>query len=595
MRTFRRTLPLAATLVAAALNVPLNASAAEQAALKGRVAAGQQVGFDIYLPLQHKDQLNGLLSDLHNDASPSYHKWLTPAQFHARFGAPQSSVQAITQQMQASNLTAVQVSPQRIHVTGAATDVEHALTTQLHTGVYLSGKQTAVAATPVVAPQAVTNAGAIITGLSGKVRMRTHSHRASSDNRYSTAGPYWFDDLKQAYGWPSYTTYSGNGITIGILMDGDYNPADMTHYFGHEKLAVPNFSEVKVLGGAPYDPNGDSIETHLDMQQSGGMAPNANVVLYNIPDLTDDSIMAGLAQILEDNTADVVSMSFGGPELGYTPEYNDGTDYTYLLLQENDLMAQGVAQGITFVASSGDAGALDVPPNACFGATGPCGSFQASVEFPASSPYVVGVGGTNLKTTYTAGDLNSAYISEEAYADPLTADIFYGTPATGGYWGSGGGNSILFGKPLYQYLVKTGSNTVRTVPDVALHMGGCPGDAVCNANDSSVIDAIGGQFYLVIGTSASAPAFAGLTALNVQRFGTRLGNENYYIYSLAAAQNFGLPIHVFHTGIPGYNGLYSTTPSGYNRVLGNGSVIGRNFLLAPLVPAAGTPQTPSNP
>ena len=74
-----------------------------------------------------------------------------------------------------------------------------------------------------------------------------------------------------------------------------------------------------------------------------------------------------------------------------------------------------------------------------------------------------------------------------------------------------------------------------------------------------------------------------------------MGNENYYIYTLAAAQSLGLPLKVFHTGIPGFNGLYSTTPRGYNRVLGNGTVDGRNFLLAPFIPAAGIPQTPSNP
>ena len=99
----------------------------------------------------------------------------------------------------------------------------------------------------------------------------------------------------------------------------------------------------------------------------------------------------------------------------------------------------------------------------------------------------------------------------------------------------------------------------------------------------------------VLGTSASAPAFAGLTALAVERFGHRLGNLNYYIYTLAAAQNAGLPVNVFKTGIPGFNGLYHTTPTGYNRVLGNGTVNGKNFLLAPFVPAAGIPQTPSNP
>ncbi|WP_263383074.1 hypothetical protein [Granulicella arctica] len=83
-------------------------------------------------------------------------------------------------------------------------------------------------------------------------------------------------------------------------------------------------------------------------------------------------------------------------------------------------------------------------------------------------------GGTDLATTFDGATRNSAYVSEEAYADPLTEDIFFGTSATGSVWGSGGGDSVIFTKPIYQFLVSTGNKSFRTVPDVALHMGGCP-------------------------------------------------------------------------------------------------------------------------
>jgi subtilase family serine protease len=127
-------------------------------------------------------------------------------------------------------------------------------------------------------------------------------------------------------------------------------------------------------------------------------------------------------------------------------------------------------------------------------------------------------------------------------------------------------------------------------------MGGCPAGSLgtCPDSDSSVAVAIDGGLYAVIGTSASAPDFAGLLALKIERYGKRLGNENPEIYALAALQNIGFPLKVYHDDVPGYNGLY-TTKKGYNRVLGNGTVIGVNFLLAPFVPTAGTPQSPSNP
>jgi kumamolisin len=577
--------------------------AAEKATVQARAAATQSVEFDIFLPLQHRDQLESLLADLHDPKSASYQHWLTPEQFEARFGTSDTQVDAIISELATQHLTATRESTRHIVVTGTAADVEQAFKTVLKNGTFPNGKTTVVATKPLTLPGSVTQAGAVVDGLSGMIRMRAHSHpvvkSAQPDNRYSATGGYFFDDLKQAYSYPSYQSLNGKGVTVGILMSGGYNPPDMAAYFGHEKLAVPDFSEVDVKGGSPYDPNNpdNSDETHLDMQQSGGMAPKAHIILYNLPDLSDRHIMRGLERILKQNKTDVVSMSFGGSELFYTAAYNDGTDFTVLLQAEDDLYAQGNAQGISFVASSGDAGALDAFPVDCFSGVANCGAAEASVDFPASSPHVTGVGGTNLVTTYTGSttNLNSAYVRESAYADPLAVDIFYGTSATGMVWGSGGGNSIIFKKPLFQELTDTGSPRYRTVPDVSLHMGGCPGGTIsCGPDDSFDWTAIGGEYVGLIGTSASAPDFAGLAALTVQRYGTRLGNLDYYIYTLALAQDL-LGAKVFRTGIPGNNGLYTSGNKGYNRVLGVGTVEGRNFLLAPLVPVAGIPQTPSNP
>jgi subtilase family serine protease len=593
----RHLIVFAASLCAAILPSS-NALAADKATLTQRVDSTQTVQFDVFLPLQHKTELASLVETLNDSSSASYHKWLKPSEFKSRFGTSDASVAAVRKQLEAYGLTTELAAPQRIRVTGNAAAVEQAFATQLKSGTYRNGRKTIAAASPISLPGALASNKAVVAGLSGFVRMRAHSRRlAQPMNRYSSSGPYWFTDLKQAYQYPSYKVYTGKGVTIGVLMSNDYNPADMAAFFAHEKLAVPKMSTVNINGGAPYDPD-LSTETHLDMQQTGGMAPNASIVLYNLPDLSDDNIIDGLQTIINDNKADVVNMSFGGPEIFYTPEYNSGQDFTDLLGIYDDLFKQGNAQGITFVASSGDQGALPAPPLACFfpDATSACGSMQASAETPASSPHVTGVGGTNLETTHSATTLDSKYVSEQAYGDPLAIDIFYGTPATGGIWGSGGGESIYYKKPVFQRLVDTGSKKYRTVPDLSGHMGGCPAGSLgtCPDSDSSVAVAIDGGLYAVIGTSASAPDFAGLLALKIERYGKRLGNENPEIYALAALQNIGFPLKVYHDDVPGYNGLY-TTKKGYNRVLGNGTVIGVNFLLAPFVPTAGTPQSPSNP
>jgi len=598
MRLAKKQIIFLAAMICAAM-LPSNGFAADKAVLGQRADSTQKVEFDVFLPLQHRGDLDSFVGALHDSNSPSYHKWIKPAEFKSRFGASDASIAAVLKQLEAYGLTASPVTSQRIHVTGSASAVEQAFATQLRVGTFSNGRKTIAAAKPISLPGALSANGAVVAGLSDFIRMRPHSHRLATplpENRYSTAGPYWFTDLKQAYKYPSYQVYTGKGVTIGVLMSNDFRPGDMTTFFTHEKLAVPKMSTVNINGGAPYDPD-LSTETHLDMQQTGGMAPNASIVLYNLPDLSDANIIDGLIQILNDNKADVINMSFGGPEVFYLPDYNDGEDFTDILGIYDDIFKQGNAQGITFVASSGDQGALPAPPLACFlpGATSKCGSMQPSAEMPASSPYVTGVGGTNLATTHSTTTLDSNYVSEQAYGDPLAFDIFYGTPATGNIWGSGGGNSIYFKKPVFQELVKTGSK-YRTVPDVSGHMGGCPFGSVepCPASDSSVVVAIAGGLYAVIGTSASAPDFAGLLALKIERYGTRLGNENPEIYALAALQNLGLPLNIYHDNIPGNNGLYSTK-KGYNRVLGNGTVIGVNFLLAPQVPTAGTPQSPSNP
>src|SRR6201999_1013334 len=101
----------------------------------------------------------------------------------------------------------------------------------------------------------------------------------------------------------------------------------------------------------------------------------------------------------------------------------------------------------------------------------------------------------------------------------------------------------------------------------------------CAKEDSFDWVGIAGKFYGYIGTSASAPAFAGLTALKIERLGTRLGNQNFEIYALAASQSAGGGNPVFRMNIKGFNG-YNTKP-GYNFVLGNGTLRGRDFILAP--------------
>jgi subtilase family serine protease len=169
----------------------------------------------------------------------------------------------------------------------------------------------------------------------------------------------------------------------------------------------------------------------------------------------------------------------------------------------------------------------------------------------------------------------------------------------------------VFKKPPYQYLAKTGSATARTIPDVCMQVGGCPGGATsCSADDSAAVVAygagIGGGFFGVIGTSVSSPEFVGALALYEQQLGKknhRMGNANYYLYAAGALQtlaggvNAPAALQFFHRNNPGYNGVVSdSVPSyNYNYVYGNGSPDVRKLFGLTKYPAAGEAKTATNP
>ena len=340
-----------------------------------------------------------------------------------------------------------------------------------------------------------------------------------------------------------------------------------------------------------------------------GTAPGAQETIYDMPDLTYASEADAYAAIDDDNSVDVVSSSFGGCELYLTAAYNGGTDFTSIAKQIHQLFLQGNAQGITFLASSGDSGAVPCLPATFFSNPTDGSSYVKGVEYPASDPSVTGVGGTNLVTVPTPTPNDSTYSQENADFDPLLPAEFELAPGdivsvNNNTWGSGGGYSVIFPKPLYQLLTPT-SQPGRAVPDAALMMGGCPADAdlaagACNGPRSGAIIWVGGGLSVVIGTSSASPELAGVLALNTELHG-RIGNANPLIYTLSFAQTaLGRlapnAVQYFHRNIEGNNNGYTVTPGQpYSEVIGNGTLDVKNFLQLQNAAPAGTPGTASNP
>ncbi len=647
-------------LMFASIALVQNASAMHRLQSMGAADENTLAHFNVYLPLTNTDSLEKLLQSQTDTTSANYHQWLTPAQFKQQFGPSRSDVAKAKSLLESAGFTIVAERTQNLVVEGPVSAVERMFNTQIERVRTKSGNiKLAATEGHLNMPQALSAMGAVIPEFTPHLAAHVHSHVLTSlstpkliqggsgtpaDRLANDFSFFYANDLNEAYQLPAFNAevtplfshkklqVAGVGAHIGIVISSKIDPADLAAsfnstvhvgpvddvqaYSANSNLPVPTvvFREVGTGSGAFSLNNGGAAEASLDTQMSLGTAPGAQETLYDMPDLSNDSVTEAYALVDEDNAVDVVSSSFGQCELDFTAAYNNGTDFTSIPKTFHALFQQGNAQGITFLASSGDNGAPDCLSQAFADAPGviPGTNFVLGVENPASDPNITAVGGTNLQTTGTPTVNDVTRVSENANFDPRLPALFTfdGESATVGNntWGSGGGFSQIFSKPLYQFLVNTGSNVHRSVPDVSLMMGGCPGDADLAAQNclalprSAVIVWIGGGPFLLIGTSASSPEMAGVLALAVELNRGRLGNVNPLIYALSAVQSiFGganapKALQYFHRDIPGNNNGFTVVPGqAYSEVLGNSTLDVKNFLQLQGTPAAGAPGTPSNP
>jgi subtilase family serine protease len=644
--------------------VPQSGTVAAATAATSANAATQTTTFTVYLPLTNTNALEELLNQQTEITSVNYHKWLTPAEFKQRFGPSASDFAAARAALEGGGLTVLAEHAQSLTAQGSVAAVQKFFSTQLTQVKGKSGRTQWGAANhgklnlpprlaqlgavvPEFAPQLASHVHSEVVGPlepSAHIAARIAKPAASPQDRLANTRSFFFaNDLNEAYQMPSFRAQhtplfsrhsvqlAGIGATIGIVISSQIDQNDLNSQFNAEitdgvtidtqsysavsNLPLPTVTYHHVNGGAgPFNPGSeDASEASLDTQMSLGTAPGAKEIVYDMPSLSDDNVLAAYAQVVEENVVDIVSSSFGECELDFTAAANGGVDMTSIIKKQHQLFQQGNAQGITFVASSGDNGAPDcIPPafqsNPASGKT----SFVLGVNNPADDTNVTGVGGTNLQSKPSPSANDVAYESENADFDPrFPATVPVNgiiAEADNNTWGSGGGFSQLFAKPAWQFLVNTGSLTRRSVPDVSLMMGGCPTDADSSKQDcsqlprSAAIVFLGGNPNLVIGTSSSAPEFAGVLAIAVEKNGGRLGNVNPMIYTLSALQTLLGGAHApqafqyFHRNVSGNNNGYTVKPGqAYSEVLGNGTLDIRNFLGLQGVAAAGAPNTASNP
>jgi subtilase family serine protease len=251
---------------------------------------------------------------------------------------------------------------------------------------------------------------------------------------------------------------------------------------------------------------GEEVE---DVEMVHAVAPGAaiRVVLAGPRTYSAGAAVSDLRDVVSASRgADVVSMSGGAWEDCFTPAQ---------LAEANSLISQLVGRHVTVTASSGDSGVADVGCSAPWGRPVP----KSGVQYPASDPLVLAVGGTTLVANPTTG----SYISETAWNSP-------------NHGSSGGGFSSVFARPSYQGGVR-GIGAHRGVPDVAADAGDSTGLALINELPSGPV------MGTAAGTSAGAPFWAGLVALADQYAGRDLGSVDPAIYRIAQSASYHAAFH----------------------------------------------------
>jgi kumamolisin len=452
-----------------------------------------------------------------------------------RFGADPADIARLETFAQANHLSVVQASAARrsVVLAGTAAAVSSAFGVSLVAFAHPDGGTFRGRQGPIYVPSDLAEVVQGVFGLDDRPAAHPHFRLLSdpTDGRHAAAGTrasFSPAQVGQLYDFP--TGVNGQGQCVAIIeLGGGFRKTDLTTYFNGLGIHPPNVLAVSVDHGrnAPAGPNSADGEVMLDIEVVGAVAPGATIAVYFAPN-TDQGFIDAITTAVHDTThrPSVISISWGSPEAVWTQASVQAMDQAF---------QAAAAMGVSVFCAAGDNGANDFPP----------GQGQQPgnhADFPASSPHVVGCGGTNITVA------NQAITNEVVWNDP-------------GDGSTGGGYSTLFPRPTWQPAVQ-GQNG-RGVPDVA-------GDASPLSGYAVRVD---GQNSVIGGTSAVAPLWAGLTALLNQKLGKPLGFVNSRLYGLPSASG------AFHDITVGNNNGFNAGP-GWDACTGLGRPDGAKLLAA---------------
>jgi kumamolisin len=553
------------------------------------------------------------------------------SQFADSYGQTSSVVSALRSYLASSGITTT-VYPGNVDVSasGTAKQFDKALAVtqqnfhvpaQHNASGYAVRAQTVYSATAAPElPSGLAQYVLAILGLTNYAPFVSHAehvnsalHVTSSSATGDQPGDYLPSDFAANYGLdPLYRSANGSGETIGIVTLAALDPG-APQYFWQNVANVPatgrtvSVDNVDGGPGAPSDASG-SGETDLDVEQAGGLAPGANVIVYQAPN-SDTGFIDAFFSAASQNIVDTLSTSWGDSETYFAGLVAAGTETAAYEAAFDEAFLELDAQGQSVFDAAGDQGAYD--------ASSDIGTTNLSVDTPADSPYATASGGTTTPVTATfTGPDGSATVTvpnQRAWgwdylwsAVATTTGVTYAEAAEANIGGGGGGFSVVEPEPSYQRLVSGTSNyhgvqyltptdyqavdpnfieptewnVTSTPPLVA---GGGSGRAVPDV--SADADPVSGYLlyepsFVAIGqpalqggwggTSFIGPQFNGSTAVIDSYLGHRIGLWNPYLYALAAGPNSPVtPLNQLGTGND--NLFYSGNPGElYNPATGLG-------------------------
>jgi subtilase family serine protease len=516
-----------------------------------RVAATNTLRLAISLPLQNQAALEKLIGELYDPASTNYHRFLTPAEFTARFGPSLQQYQEVEDFAKSNHLKILTRFANRtlMDVEGTAADVEQAFQVSLHEYEHPTkhrkffgpdAEPTVDLALPILHVAGLNNYAQPVPHYT----KRTSSVTTKANNGSGPSSNYMGADFRHAYA-PG-TSLNGAGQIVGLLQFDGYAASDISYYFTKAGITPITLTNV-LIGGATgaASGNGGEVEVCLDIEMVASMAPGvSSIMLFIAPNATSPDYWPDLINAMVAHPeVKQFSCSWGNDTPGAEPAAEQG-------------FLQMKAQGQTFFNATGDSDA--------FSASNP-------ITFPSDSTNVTEVGATTLAMNGTG----ASYASETVWQWGLNS---------GSYVGSSGGISTNFPIPPWQQGVSMtanqGSTTARDVPDVA-----CCGDNVYVRADGADQTGTGG-------TSCAAPLWAGFTALVNQQSAANgsssVGFLNPALYTVGKSASFTNCFHDISTG----NNTNSTSKTkffavaGYDLCTGWGTPSGTNLINA-LAPASG--------